>query len=307
MEIRANRKARKNSINRLEIFDRSRPRLQAIAYRMLGSITDAEDMVQETFIKWQQASGQEIQYPQAYLTKIITRLCIDRLRSARVQRENYVGTWLPEPIVSRSNEPKAMVELADSLAMAFLVMLEKLSPIERAVFLLREVFEYDYDEISTIIAKNSANCRQIVRRAKQHLANSRSRFSPSLQQQEKLTQKFIQACNQGDLQGLIDLLAADITLLSDGGGKVRALLKPMRSANKVARFLIALRRSKLIPNYDMQLAKVNGQIGVIYSLRGIVQNVVALEIVDRQIYSIYFVRNPDKLKYAFSQKYNGYI
>lgn len=230
MGIRANRKAKTDSINRLEIFDRSRLRLQAIAYRMLGSITDAEDMVQETFIKWQQASGQEIQYPQAYLTKIITRLCIDRLRSATVKRETYVGTWLPEPIVAdRSDEPKAMIELADSLAMAFL------------------------------------------------------------------------------LQGLIDLLAADITLWSDGGGKVKALLKPMQGVEKVARFLIALRRSKLIPNYDTQLAKVNGQIGVIYSLRGIVQNVVALEIVDRQIYSIYFVRNPDKLKYAFSQKYNGYI
>ena len=230
------------------------------------------------------------------------------MRSARVKRETYIGTWLPEPIVAdRADEPKAMVELADSLKIAFLVMLERLSPIERAVFLLREVFEYDYDEISAIINKNSTNCRQIVRRAKQHLATPRSRFSPSLQQQEKLTQKFIQACNQGDLPGLIDLLATDITLWSDGGGKVRALLKPMQGVNKVARFLIALRRSKLIPNYDTQLAKVNGQIGVIYSLRGIVQNVVALEIVDRQIYSLYFVRNPDKLRHVFSQKHNGYL
>ncbi|MGL4881756.1 MAG: sigma-70 family RNA polymerase sigma factor, partial [Waterburya sp.] len=159
------KKTSKDSINRLEIFNQSRPRLQAIAYRMLGSITDAEDMVQETFIKWQHASLLEIKNPQAYLTTIITRLCIDRLRSARVQREQYVGTWLPEPIVSNNFEPQAIVELADSLAMAFLVMLEKLSPIERAVFLLREIFDYDYAEISTIINKSPTNCRQIVRRA----------------------------------------------------------------------------------------------------------------------------------------------
>lgn len=308
MEIEQKRKVSTNSIDRLEIFAQSRLRLQAIAYRMLGSITDAEDMVQDTFIKWQQASFSEIQYPQAYLTKIITRLCIDRLRSARIKRESYVGTWLPEPIVSdKSTEPKAIVELADSLAMAFLVMLERLSPIERAVFLLREVFEYDYDEIGSIVNKNATNCRQIVRRAKQHLAIRRSRFSPSLQQQEKLTQKFIQACNQGDLPGLIDLLAADITVWSDGGGKVKSLLKPIQGVNKVARVLIALRRSQLIPNYNTELVKVNGQIGVVYSSKGIVHNVVALEIIDRQIHAIYFVRNPDKLKYAFSEQHNGYM
>lgn len=297
------RKAKKDYINRLEIFARSRPRLQALAYRMLGSITDAEDMVQETFIKWQQASFQEIQHPQAYLTTIVSRLCIDRLRSARMQREQYIGTWLPEPIVSdKSDEPKAIVELADSLSMAFLVMLERLSPIERAVFLLREVFEYDYDEISIIVAKNATNCRQIVRRAKQHLGNRRSRFSPSLSNAEQLTQKFIQACSQGDIQELIDLLAADITLWSDGGGKVKALLKPMQGAMKVARFLIALGRSKLIPDYKLKLVWVNSQPGVAYFFKDTIDSVVTFEIVACRIYSIYFVRNPDKLKHVFSQK-----
>lgn len=272
------------------------PDYKPLRNRLLGTIDDAEDMVQETFIKWQQVSLQEIQSPQAYLITIITRLCIDYLRSPKARHE-YIGSWLPEPIVSyQSNEPSELLELADSLAMAFLVMLERLSPTERAVFLLREVFEYDYDEISLIIPKNPANCRQIFRRAKQHLGSRRSRFNTSLQQQEKLTKKFIDACQLGDLPGLIDLLAADITLWSDGGGRVKALLKPMQGATKVARFLVALRRSKLIPNYDLELVKVNGQIGIIYSFEGTVHSVVTFEFDLTQIYSIYFMRNPNKLR-----------
>ncbi|MFM2314982.1 MAG: polymerase sigma-24 subunit [Cyanobacteriota bacterium] len=283
-----------------EIFEQYRPRLQAIAYRMLGTIADAEDIIQEAFIKWQHVSLPEIQSPQAYLTTIVTRLCIDYLRSAKVRREQYAGAWLPEPIISyKKDEPSELVELADSLAMAFLVMLERLSPIERAVFLLREVFEYDYDEISLIVNKNSVNCRQILRRAKQHIVTKRSRFDTSLQQQEQLTRKFIEACKLGDLPGLIELLAADITLWSDGGGQVKALLKPMQGAIKVARFLIALRRSKLIPNYDSELVKANGQIGIIYTLESDIQSVVTFEFIDFRIHSIYFVRNPEKLKHIF--------
>ena len=281
-----------------EIFAQYRSKLQAIAYRMLGTVGDAEDVVQEAFIKWQQVSLPEIKSPQAYLTTIVTRLCIDYLRSAKVRREQYIGEWLPEPMVThKKDEPSELVELADSLAMAFLVMLERLSPIERAVFLLREVFEYDYDEISQIVDKNSANCRQIFRRAKQHIGSRRSRFSTSLQQQEQLTRKFIEACELGNLPGLIDLLAADITLYSDGGGEVKALLKPMQSAMKVARFLIALSRSKLIPNYDLELVKANGQIGIIYCFEGNIHSLVTFEFIGNQIHSIYFVRNPDKLKH----------
>ena len=287
-------------MNQQKIFARYRPKLQAIAYRMLGSIGDAEDMVQEAFIKWQQVSVPEIQSPQAYLTTIVTRLCIDHLRSAKVRREQYVGVWLPEPIVSdKFNRPSELVELADSLAMAFLVMLERLSPIERAVLLLREVFEYDYDEISQIVRKNSANCRQILRRAKQRIGSEGSRFSTSLQQQERLTRKFIEACELGDLPGLIDLLATDITLYSDGGGQVKALLKPIQGKIKVARFLIALRRSKLVPNYDSELVEVNGQVGITQSLEGSIQSVVTFDFVNNRIGSIYFVRNPDKLGRIF--------
>lgn len=175
-------------LNRLEDFDRYRSLLFAIAYRMLGSVMDAEDMVQETFLRWQQISDPNVRSIKAYLTTIVTRLCIDRLRSAQVRREQYVGSWLPEPIVTESSgDPSEIAELADSLAIAFLVLLERLSPLERAIFLLREAFGYDYNEIGQIVDKKTANCRQIARRARQHLTEKRSRFSTSPQQQEQLT------------------------------------------------------------------------------------------------------------------------
>ncbi|MEO0458159.1 MAG: RNA polymerase sigma-70 factor [Cyanobacteria bacterium P01_A01_bin.114] len=294
--------------DRIEDFNQYRSLLFAIAYRMLGSVMDAEDMVQETFLRWQQASKQNVKSTKAYLTTIVTRLCIDRLRSARAQREQYVGPWLPEPIVaepsqSLNTDPNAMAELADSLTMAFLVLLERLSPLERAVFLLREAFGYDYTEISRIVDKKAANCRQIARRARQHLADQRPRFRASLQQQEQLTHKFMRASQQGDFQGLLDLLAKDITLWSDGGGQVVACLKPLHGAAKVAGFLRAIHRrgKKIGLGYEIELAQVNGQPGLIYTLDGNVASVVAIEIVDNQIQSLYFMRNPNKLKQSFSK------
>ncbi len=287
------------SINRLEDFNQYRSLLFAIAYRMLGSIMDAEDMVQETFLRWQQSSEQAIDSTKAYLTTIITRLCIDHLRSARVRREQYIGTWLPEPIVTeQSADPIARAELSDSLAMAFLVLLERLSPIERAVFLLRQVFDYDYEEISHIVEKNPTNCRQIARRARQHLALDRSRFQANPCQQEQLTQQFMQAFSQGDLQGLLDLLADDITLWSDGGGNVVATLKPLHGAQKVARFLRAIHRrtSKTGAIPQVEQVQVNGQAGLVCSVAGVVETVISLVAIDRQIRSLYFIRNPDKLK-----------
>ena len=265
------------AINRLEDFNQHRSLLFGIAYRMLGSVMDAEDMVQETFLRWQKASGQAIDSAKAYLTTVITRLCIDHLRSARVQREQYVGPWLPEPIVTdKSADPIALAELSESLAMAFLVLLERLSPMERAVFLLRQVFDYDYEEIGRIVEKTPTNCRQIARRARQHLALEKSRFQATPQQQEQLTQQFMQASNQGDLQGLLDLLADDITLWSDGGGKAIAALKPLHGAQKVARFLRAIQRraNKLGAVPQVELVQVNGQAGLVYSVAGVVQSVV---------------------------------
>ncbi len=288
---------RRFAMNSFEQFERHRSLFFAIAYRMLGSVADAEDMVQETFLRWQQVSQARVTSPKNYLVSIVTRLCIDRLRSARVQREQYIGTWLPEPIVTAAtSDPAAGVELADSLSTAFLVLLESLSPTERAVFLLREVFEYEYAEIGQIVNKPPANCRQIFRRARQHLANRRSHFDVTPHQQEQITEKFIQAWNRGDLQGLLTLLAEDMTLYSDGGGKVTAAVKPLQKAAKVARFLIAIRRSKKALAFVSQLSEINHQPGIINYVNGSPHSILTFEIVDGLIQSIYIVVNPEKLR-----------
>ncbi len=281
-------------MSHLETFNQHRSLLFAIAYRMLGTVTDAEDMVQETFLRWQQTAEATVKSAKTYLSTIITRLCTDHLRSARVQREQYVGPWLPEPIMTQqTNDPAAQIELADSLSMAFLVMLERLSPIERAVFLLREVFDYDYDGIAHVVGKSPANCRQILRRSRQHLADQRPRFPVSPQQQEQITAKFLEASNQGNLQGLLTLLAKDVTLWSDSGGKVKAALKPLHGDMKVARFLLAV-RSKLLST--LRIIEINGQLGILYSANDDIHTLVTFEIVNGFIQSIYSVRNPDKLK-----------
>jgi RNA polymerase sigma-70 factor (ECF subfamily) len=283
-------------MNSLDEFNQHRPLLFAIAYRMLGTVTDAEDMVQETFLRWQQTTIETVKSAKAYLTTIITRLCIDYLRSARVQREQYIGTWLPEPILTQtSTTPAEIIELADSLSIAFLSLLERLSPIERAVFLLRDVFEYDYDEISQMVGKSPANCRQILRRAKQHLTAERPRFPASPQQQEQITAQFLEASAQGNLPDLLLLLAQDVTYHSDGGGQVSAALKPLHGSRKVARFLWAIHQ-KWLRHATLRLAEINGQPGIIYVMDGTVYSVITFELVDGRIQSIYNVRNPDKLK-----------
>jgi RNA polymerase sigma-70 factor (ECF subfamily) len=282
-------------ISHLEAFNQHRSLLFAIAYRMLGTVTDAEDMVQETFLRWQQSTNATVKSPKTYLVTITTRLCIDYLRSARVQREQYMGPWLPEPLMAHQDDPAIQVERNDSLSMAFLVVLERLSPLERAVFLLREVFEYDYDEIAQIVAKSPANCRQILRRSRQHLAAQHPRFPVSQQQQEQLTAKFLEASQQGNLQGLLSLLTQDVTLWSDGGGKVAAALKPLHGAAKVARFLIAVRRKWLAQSVS-HVVQFNGQPGIVNIVDGRVDSVITFDIAEGQIRAIYSVRNPEKLK-----------
>jgi RNA polymerase sigma-70 factor (ECF subfamily) len=283
-------------MNSLDEFNQHRPLLFAIAYRMLGTATDAEDMVQETFLRWQQTTIDTVKSAKSYLTTIMTRLCIDYLRSARVQREQYIGTWLPEPMLTQtSTTPAEIIELADSLSLAFLTVLERLSPIERAVFLLRDVFEYDYDEISQMVGKSPTNCRQILRRAKQHLTTERPRFPASPQQQEQITAQFLEASTQGNLPDLLLLLAQDVTYHSDGGGQVSAVLKPLHGSRKVARFLWAIHQ-KWLCHATSRLTEINGQPGIIYVMDGTVYSAIAFEIVDGRIQSIYNVRNPDKLR-----------
>ena len=280
----------------LDDFNHHRPLLFSIAHRMLGTVTDAEDMVQETFLRWQQTANSTVRSAKTYLTTITTRLCIDHLRSARVQREQYVGTWLPEPMLTPQSENSTdLMELADSLSIAFLTVMERLSPIERAVFLLRDVFDYDYDEIGQMVGKSPTNCRQILRRAKQHLADQRPRFPVSRPQQKQITAQFLDASTKGDLQDLLLLLAKDVTFCSDGGGKVVAVLKPIHGAVKVARMLLAIRRKWLL-NSVSRLADINGQPGMIQYLDGRIHSVMTFEIVDGCIQSIYSVRNPEKLE-----------
>ena len=283
-------------MERLEIFNQHRSLLFAIAYRMLGSATDAEDMLQEAWIRWQltQAIAQS---PKAFLSSLITRLCIDRLRSARVQREKYVGIWLPEPLIADLiNEPGNNAELAESLSFAFLMLLECLSPTERAIFLLREVFDYDYSEIAKTVGKSIPNCRQIVRRARQHLVIRRPRISLSLQQKEEIIEQFLISWNQGDLHQLIALMAEDITFFSDGGGQVTAAQQPLKGCQKVARFLVAIRRSRLIPAFNSNIVQINDRPGILNTVEGQPQSTFSFEFSGKRIQAIFAVVNPEKLK-----------
>lgn len=285
----------------LSTFQEHRPLLFGIAYRMLGSVAEAEDMVQETFLRWQRQTTEGVQSPKAWLSAAVTRLCIDHLRSARKRREEYVGVWLPEPLVEdHSNANDRTAALADSLSTAFLVLLETLSPAERAVFLLREVFEYDYSEIGRIIDKNEANCRQMVRRAREHVAVGKARFEASPVHNEKLVQQFQQACRMGDTDGLLAMLTDDIVLYSDGGGKVAAAPKPIAGAERVARFLIGVSK---IPRSGLEarFATVNSSPGLLVFRNGQLSQTTSLEVVNGRIRAIYVVRNPDKLKHLVQE------
>jgi RNA polymerase sigma-70 factor (ECF subfamily) len=283
-------------MNQLETFNQYRSLLFAIAYRMLSSAMDAEDIVQETFLRWQQVNPMEIESPKAYLTTITTRLCLDQLRSARTQREVYVGPWLPEPLLAESAPDSAEIaSLADSLSMAFLVLMESLSPVERAVYLLREVFDYDYPEIARIVSKSEIHCRQIVSRARQHLSSRRPRYEVLPGQQQRLSQQFAQACFSGDLPGLMTILAEDIVLHSDGGGKIKAAMRPIYGPDHVARFLLGILR-KIPPGFTIHPAQINGQPGFITYIGNQPQIVLILDIMEERIGGIYVVVNPDKLR-----------
>ena len=281
---------------RAEDFERYRSLLFSIAYRMLGSVADAEDLVQEAYLRWREAPEAEVRSPKSYLSAVVTRLSIDRLRAARVKREEYVGPWLPEPLLSdRAEKGADPIELDESLSMAFLVLLESLNPVERAVFLLREVFDYDYEEISRIVAKSEDNCRQIARRARQSVAARRPRFDRSPAQEERLTGRFVEACVSGDMEGLIGLLSEDVTLWSDGGGKVAAAPYPIHGPRAVARFLLGVLRT-VPPGFSARPAQINGGPGVVGYVDGHATSVVALDFEDGRLRGIRIVVNPQKLR-----------
>jgi RNA polymerase sigma-70 factor, ECF subfamily len=286
-------------VNQDDVFQAHRPLLFSIAYEMLGSSMDAEDGVQEAYLRWHNAieNREVVQWPKTYLCTIVTRWCIDQLRSARVQRETYVGVWLPEPLVEPAlSDPGETAELAESLSMAFLLLLEHLSPVERAVYLLRQVFDYEYAEIANIVGKSAENCRQIVRRARQHLNTRRPLYDVSVEQREQLTHQFIRACASGDIDGLLALLTDDVVLHSDGGGRVPAALNPIYGPSKVARGILGLLR-KVPPGLISRVAMVNGQPGIVNYLNGVPYAVVALNIVEGRIQEIDVIVNPDKLQH----------
>jgi len=282
-----------------EEFERHRTLLFSIAYRMTGSASDAEDLVQETWLRYQASGSQEIVSPKAYLTTIITRLALDYLKSARVTREQYFGTWLPEPILT-SEDGGTILERQEELSLAFLRLLETLSPPERAVFLLHEVFDYPFSEIGEMLEKSQANCRQIFHRAKQALQDQRARFQPESQRQRQLLLSFLSASQAGDMAALTTLLAQDAISWSDGGGKVQSVPRPIYGQQAVARFWVSVARRSPRP-LTYTLDEVNGAPVLLAWDEGRLAVVISLTPNDTGIQEIYALLNPEKLAYLQRQ------
>lgn len=284
------------TVDAAAVFSCHRPRLLAIAYRMLGSAIDAEDIVQETFIRWQQSSRNDVTSPEAFLVTIVSRLCLNHLQSARLAREKYFGQWLPEPVVTGlGGDPYSTSQMDESLSMAFLLLLERLTPIERAVFLLREIFDYEYAEIAKILEQSESNCRQVLRRARQHLKQSHRRFTASARQSEQLFEKFLNASSKGDMEGLLALFSEDIVLYADGGGKTSAVPNPIFGADRVARFLFGARKKFLPEEIVHQTAQINGRPGLLTYFNGQPYSALIFEMDGERIRNIFIVSNPDKL------------
>jgi RNA polymerase sigma-70 factor, ECF subfamily len=277
------------------IFEEHRPALARLAYRMLGSLADADDVLQEAYLRWSRDRRAAVESPRAYLSSVVTHLCIDERHRVEARKETYIGPWLPEPVVEpEAAGPGGRLEAYEEVSMAFLLVLESLSPVERAAYLLRRIFDFDYGEISKILGKSESNCRQLVSRALERIEERRPRFEPDPSQAERLTQAFIGACSTGDLDGLVQILAADAVLYSDGGGKVAAALAPIRGADRVARFFLGIVK-KAPADMAIRRVRVNGQPGLIVLLGGQIDNVLTFDVVDGRIATCFAVRNPDKL------------
>jgi len=284
-----------------QTFESYRPLLFSIAYRMLGSAMEAEDMVQEAYLRYEKARVEDtpIEYPKAYLTTIVTRLCLDHLKSAKTQREQYIGTWLPEPILTGgpTDLPGESMIQQESITLAFLVLLENLSPMERAIFVLRDVFDYRYAEIADIIGKNEANCRRYYHRAKQFLSERRPRFEPSSDEQTRLVEGFLHALTNGDVESLTDMLVEDAVFYGDGGGKVKAVGQPLIGQKAVIRFLTGIFRL-YEPGMRVEISEVNGAPALLlWTGDGKLYFVMSFNVVDGKITDIRNMLNPDKLAY----------
>ncbi|HEX5012855.1 MAG TPA: RNA polymerase sigma-70 factor [Candidatus Limnocylindrales bacterium] len=285
-----------------------RPLLFSIAYRMLGSVSEAEDVVQESFVRYQRAlaeradgdGGTSVESPKAYLSAVVTHLAIDQLKSARVRRETYVGEWLPEPLVTDegSGDPAATAERADSLSMSFLVLLERLTPVERAVFLLHDVFDYSFDEVGRIVHKSPDNCRQQAVRARRFIADNRPRFDADAKERDELLNRFFAAAQTGDVDGLIEVLAEDAIVYGDGGGKVPQWYAPIVGAENAARLFAGMGRQLTRLGATFERHEVNGQPGMLFrGPKGGVMSVMSFEVVGGRVKTIRSIVNPDKLRH----------
>ncbi|MBX9607838.1 MAG: sigma-70 family RNA polymerase sigma factor [Gammaproteobacteria bacterium] len=287
-----------------QAFEAARGRLRGIAYRMLGSVAEAEDVLQDAWLRWHGARDGEVDDTTAFLVKVVTNLCLDRLKSARARREHYVGEWLPEPLVDDDSAyqpgPEAACEFAHDLSFALLRTLEALSPLERAAFLLHDVFDIDFNAVAVALEREPAACRQLAARARQHVRDSRPRYVVAAQDGERLARAFVGAVMAGDLAGLTGLLAADVGFYSDGGGKVAAVPYPLHGADKVARALIGFTKSAALDAVRGRYARINGMPGLLLTtVEGAVVQTFAFAVDDAgRIAAIYIQRNPDKLRHV---------
>ncbi|WP_372343158.1 RNA polymerase sigma factor SigJ [Streptomyces sp. KL116D] len=284
----------------IDVFEEHRPVLMGVAYRMLGRVADAEDVVQDAWLRWSRADRAEVREPRAYLVRITTRLAVDRLRQEQARRESYVGPWLPEPLVTDFGptvpDTAEQAVLADSVSLAVLVVLESLSPLERAVFVLREAFGLPFAEIATILERGDSAVRQLAARARKHVEERRPRFDVDPAQQRDLTERFLAAASEGDLDGLMALLAPDVRLVGDSGGKAKAPLRVVESADKVGRFMIGAARLGADTAFEFRFVELNGGLGLLALVDGKLDAAFQLGVYEGKIQGVYIVRNPDKLQ-----------
>ncbi len=283
-------------------FEAQRPRLFALAYRLLGSASAAEDVVQDTFLRWNGVDRAAVVTPAAWLAKVVTNLCLNRLTSASARREDYVGPWLPEPVLTAGSPlgPMETVEQRESVSLALLMLLERLTPAERAVFVLREAFAYGHREIAGILDLTEANSQQLYRRARAHVGKEQPRLDASPDQGRRITERFLAAARGGDLAGLERMLAADVVAWADGGGKAAAARRPVRDAEKVARYLSGW-MSRPLPGLEITVAEVNGQPGILGAAGGRLLGVMVLELAGGRVRAVHTIVNPDKLTFISAQ------
>ncbi|WP_344014414.1 RNA polymerase sigma-70 factor [Streptomyces thermospinosisporus] len=282
-----------------DVFEEHRPVLLGVAYRMLGRVADAEDVVQEAWLRWSGGDRSDVRDPRGYLVRVTTRLAIDRLRQIKSRGETYVGPWLPEPYVTdfgdRAPDTAEQAVLADSVSLAVLVVMESLSPLERAVFVLREAFGYPYADIAAMLDRGEAAVRQLAGRARKHVEERRPRYEVDPAQRRDLTERFLAAAGGGDLEALLEMLAPDVRLVGDSGGKARAPLREVAGADKVGRFIIGAAR-KGLPDFSVRHLEVNGGPALLVLSGGKPDTIFQVDVVDGRIQTVYLIRNPDKLQ-----------